>query len=161
MNSSATLFGEIFDITRGDLENASFPYVKPAECLRGTVPIRLTRLSQFWKLAGIDEAAILHQSVEDFVAGLFGQSCPWQFFLSGKQTEIQCWFASDPNVLDSASLASLLRGSLPGARLAFDDFDYRSVESLRYGLVLTGTPSLKVEGDGRPTGDQPAYRCAI
>ena len=159
MNSSATLFGEIFEITRGDLENACFPYVKPAECLRGTVPIRLTRLSQFWKQAGSDEAAILHQSVEDFVAGLFGQSCPWHFFLRGQQTEIQCWFASDPNVLDSASLAPLLRGSLPDARLAFDEFDYRSVELLKYGLVLTGTPSLKVEGDGRPTGDQLEKLC--
>ena len=80
MNSSATLFGEIFEITRGDLDNACFPYIKPVEYLRSTVPIRLTRLSQFWKQAGSNEAAILHQSVEDFVAGLFGQSCPWLFF---------------------------------------------------------------------------------
>jgi DNA helicase HerA-like ATPase len=159
MNSSATLFGEIFEITRGDLENACFPYIRPVEYLRSTVPIRLTRLSQFWKQAGSNEVAILHQSVEDFVAGLFGQSCPWLFFLSGQQTEIQCWFASDPNVLDSASLASLLRGSLPDARVSLAEFDYRSLESLKYGLVLTGTPSLKAEGDGRPAGDQLEKLC--
>ena len=159
MNSSAALFGEIFEITRGDLDNACFPFIKPAEYLRNTVPIRLTRLSQFWKQEGSNEAATLHQSVEGFVAGLFGQSCPWLFFLIGQQTEIQCWFASDPNVLDSNSLASLLRGSLPDARVGLSEFDYRSIESLKYGLVLTGTPSLKVEGDSRPPGDQLEKLC--
>jgi hypothetical protein len=158
MNAAATLFGEIFEITRGNLENACFPYVTPAEYLRGTVPVRLTRLSQFWNMSGSSDAN-LHQSIVDFVAGLFGQGCPWLFFLRGQQAEIQCWFASDPNVVDRISLASLLSGSLPDARVALDDFDHRSVESLKYGLVLTGTPSLKVEGDGRPAGDQLEKLC--
>lgn len=159
MNSAATLFGEIFEITRGDLESACFAYVKPAEYLRGTVPIRLTRISQFWKRAGTNDASSLHQSAEDFVAGLFGQSCPWLFLLSGQPTEIQCWFAADPNVLDGESLGSLLRSSFPDARVAPSEFDYRSIEPLKHGLILTGTPSLKVDNDGSPRGDQLEKLC--
>ena len=159
MNSTAALFGEIFEITRGDLDNACFRYIQPSEYLRNMVLIRLTRLSRFWKQTGSDGPRLLHQSVEEFVAGLFGQSCPWAFLLNGQSSEIQCWFASDREVLDGASLASLLRGSFPDARIAAAEFDYRSIESLRHGLVLTGTPSLKTEDDGHSLGDHLAKLC--
>jgi DNA helicase HerA-like ATPase len=159
MSSAPTLFGDIFEITRGDLESGCFTFVSPTEYLRNTLPVRITRLSQFWKLAGTDETSVLHQSVVDFVAGLFGQNCPWVFLLRGHTTEIQIWFASDQQVLDGGSLATLLRGSFPDIRVAPAEFEYQSLQLLRHGLVLTGTPSLKLDGDNRSTGDHLEKLC--
>jgi len=94
MTSTATLFSEIFEITRGDLENASFPYVGAAEYLRGMSSLRLLRISQFWKNGESEDPLAFFNASQDFVGGLFGQACSWAFFLLGLPNEIQCWFAA-------------------------------------------------------------------
>jgi len=141
MTSAAALFGEIHDITRGDLENASFPFVSAAEYIRGMKSLRLVRMAEFWKCADSVDLTALSQSTEDFVAGLFGQGCTWSFFLRGLPSEIQCWFATDPRIVDRVSLEWLLRSNFGDVRFASRPIDARSLESLRHAVVLTGTPT--------------------
>ena len=147
MTSAAALFGEMFEITRGDLDNACFSYIDPAEYLRGLAPVRLARMSEFWKSGNDDDPGALFRSTEDFVAGLFGQGCQWTFLLRGVPGEIQCWLATEPGSVDRSSLECLLRSSFADIRFGAERLDTRSVESLRYAVVVTGTPSLKSQAD--------------
>ncbi len=159
MTSAGALFGEMFEVTRGDLTNACFSYVSAGQSLAGMESVRLARLSQFWKKELTDELPLLRQSAEDFVAGLFGQNCSWGYLLRGLPTEIQSWFATDSQVIDRLSLASLLRSNFPDARITTDQLDVGSLEGFPYSIVLTGTPSLKAETESRPSGDQLEKLC--
>jgi DNA helicase HerA-like ATPase len=141
MTSAAALFGEIFEITRGDLENASFPFVSAADYIRGMTSVRLVRMAEFWKNGNSVDLVGLFQSTEDFVGGLFGQGCTWSFFLRGLPSEIQCWFATDPRFVDCTSLESLLRSNFGDVRFGSASVDVRSFESLRHAVVVTGTPT--------------------
>ena len=160
MNSSATLFGEIFEITRGDLENSCFPYVKPAECppRLGTDPSHpvVAVLETGRERRGSDLASKCRGLRRRIVWTELSVAVLSQRQTNGDSVLVrirpqrsgQCllgiptaWQPSPTRDLPSTS-------SIIG-----------SVESLRYGLVLTGTPSLKVEGDGRPTGDQLEKLC--
>lgn len=159
MTSAAALFGEIFEITRGDLEKASFPFVNAAEYIRGMTCLRLVRMSEFWKKGDSADPATLFQGTEDFVGGLFGQGCCWAFFLRGLPSEIQCWFATDPGIVDRPSLESLLRSSFADVRFATEQFDARSLESLRYAVVVTGPPSLRSQPEDQVRSEQLEKLC--
>jgi hypothetical protein len=87
--------------------------------------------------------------VEDLVGGLYGQDCPWRFALAGRANDLRCWFAADRNSLDSEGLAALVRANLPDARVEAVNPDLQFLDSLRHGLILTGTPEPAGAG---PTG---------
>ena len=95
MTSVSALFAEIFAITGSDRENACFPYVGAAEYIKNLAPVRLTRISEFWKGGDSEDPAALFRTTEEFVGGLFGQGCEWNFLLRGLPTEIQCWIATE------------------------------------------------------------------
>lgn len=143
MNSAAALFGEIFRITRGDLENACFPYVPAVNYINGLEPLRLTRIAEFWKNDHFDDPCALYHATEELVGGLFGQACPWAFLLRGVSSEIQCWIATKRENVDRPALEALLRSTFPDARYGADLFDTRSIEALRCSLAVTGTPSVQ------------------
>ena len=143
MTLAANLYSEIFEITRADLENTSFTLVNPADYLSGMAAIRVTRLSQFWKKGDKEEPTVLRQSAVDLVAGLFGLSCPWVYLIRGLRNELQCWFATNPQVVDRESLASLLRSSFTDPQMTTEEIDLRPAEPLRYAVMLTGTPSVR------------------
>jgi hypothetical protein len=115
--------------------------------------VRLARLSQFWKDGVADETSRLDQSAEDFVAGLFGQSCSWLFLLLGLPAAIQCWYAADSQAVDELSLTSLLRSNFSEIHIASEEFDERLLGCLTYSSVLTGTPTLKSKTESRPGGE--------
>jgi hypothetical protein len=165
MNSTAALYRELFEITRGDLDNACFPYVSPAEMLQGLAPLRPARMSDFWRDG---ESKSLFRATEEFVSGLFGQGCEGAFLLRGLPNEVQSWVATETQSADRPSLESLLRSSYSRVRLGSDIFDPRSTEALRYSLAVTGTPSLQSQLDAveynldrehyiRPEVDQSTY----
>jgi hypothetical protein len=59
MSSPAALFRSLFEITRGDLESASFRYVRPSEHLRTAAAVRLARISGFWQAEENGSDAVL------------------------------------------------------------------------------------------------------
>jgi len=103
--------------------------------------LRLVRMAEFWKRGDSVDFAALQQRTEDFIGGLFGQGCAWSFLLRGLPSEIQCWFATDPRIVDQTSLESLLRSNFGDVRFSSAPVDVRSLESLRQAVVLTGTPA--------------------
>ena len=141
MSSAEALFGEIFQITRGDLEDACFPFIDPAEYIRGMAAIHLVRMSEFWKSENNYDPGGLIRRTEDFVGGLYGQGCKFLFLLCGTPREIQCWLAVESGSVDQDSLESLARSNFSDVRFTQEHLDTRSFESLRYALMVTGTPS--------------------
>jgi hypothetical protein len=140
-STAATLFGELFEITRGDLENACFPFLSATNLIKAFTPVRIVRISEFWN-RDVQGAGALFLATEEFVSGLFGQGCEWSFLIRGFAHEIQCWIATETSGLDRSALESLLRSSFGDVHFGSDSFDCRSTEILRYSLVVTGTPTV-------------------
>lgn len=143
MNSTATLFGEIFEVTRGDLENACLPYLPANKYIDGLESLRLIRIAEFWKDDHSDDPGALFRANEELVGGLFGQACEWAFLLRGLSSEIQCWIAMKHGNMDRPALESLVRSTFPDARFGTEPFDSRSIEPLTYSVAVTGTPSVQ------------------
>lgn len=145
MTSVATLLGEIFSLTRGDLETASFPWPRLMPALRPMSMVRLTRLAAFWKQGEADDPTLLLKATADLVTGLYAQQCPWVFLLRGSPTEVECWLGVHQEVLAPDALQSLLLSAFPDARFGpATNFEIQSYERFHHAQVLTGTPSVKL-----------------
>jgi hypothetical protein len=155
MTRDTKLVNKIFEITRGDLETAQFPFPQLGPVIDGMTFVRVSRLSSFWKQQEGGDRMLLEQSAEDLVVGLYGQSCPWMFLLKGSPKEVECWFGAAQGTLDRSSLRSILCSAFPDMRfkesLAPDKSD---LTRLGHALVLTGTPSSKINPKHDTGGDQ-------
>jgi hypothetical protein len=159
MTSSASLLGEVFDITRGDLEDAQFPFVPPDVHFRGFTSLRVTRLSEFWKGDHRSGTGTLLQSTESLIRGFYGQRCAWTFALCGRHAEIQCWFGTASDEVDGTSLDSLIRTHFPDARISGERFDVDFAAGLKSGAIVTGTPSAKSRAMDPVSRDQLGQLC--
>jgi len=149
------LLSEIFAVTRGDLETALFPFPRLQSLTDNMEFVRLSRLSRFWNHQQDEDLMLLAQSTEDFVAGLHGQSCAWMFLLNGTPRAIECWIGASQATLDRTSLRSSLGAAFPDVRFKdFPTLDKTCFDHLKHALVLTGTPSPKVNQDQKMSGDQ-------
>jgi len=145
MTTVSTLLGEIFDLTRGDLESASFSWPSLTQVVSAMSMVRLTRLAGFWKQRDVEDPFLLQKAMEDLVTGFYWQHCPWLFLLRGSPTGVECWFGADKEMLDSDALRSLLLSAFPDARFGdTGEFDGHRFDGFRSAQVLTGTPSGKL-----------------
>lgn len=152
MNRDAELLNKIFDLTRGDLETAQFPFPQLASLAQNMAWVRVTRLSRFWKQGTEDNALIFQQSMSDLVGGLYGQGCPWILLLLGTPNRVECWWGASARVMDKTALAAHLRGVFPDLRLEDSvSLKEEQLEQLRHALILTGVPgSREDEKNGIP-----------
>jgi hypothetical protein len=147
VTSTATLYEQVFQITRGDLEHAEFsPFVLPEE-LKRLDPVRVVRIAEFWKRADGEDTGALDRAMEEFVGGLHGQRTCWALLLRGLPTEIQCWLA-----LDLKAGQSMLRGNFADIRLSSEHPDWQIAKPLPNAVYITGTPSLGPEDRPRSDG---------
>lgn len=154
MNRDAELLSQIFEVTRGNLETARFPFPQLGPVVDNMTFVRIRRLSRFWKQGESKDLTLLTQSTEDFIAGFYGQSCPWIFLLKGTPQAIECWFGASRTTVDRAALHSSLSGAFPDIR--FKDspaLDKTCFNQLKHALVLTGTPSPKTDSKQETIGD--------
>jgi hypothetical protein len=150
MSQDAELLSKIYHLVRGDLDRAVFPAPDIGRLLDSMEYVRVSRVSAFWKHGDLDERWQLAQSVCDWVSGLYGQGCPWTFLLRGSGANIECWFGGSAGEIDRESFVSTLLAALPDARFRTDlDLDRSSISALRHAVVLTGTPSSRVEQKDR------------
>ncbi|RJR44328.1 MAG: ATP-binding protein [Deltaproteobacteria bacterium] len=146
MKTDPRLLTKIFEITRGDLETAVFPFPDYGPVIDSLDFARITRISRFWKDHGDEEWVSLEHNMEDLVAGLYGQGCPWMFLLEGLPQEIRCWFGLSKQGLDKDILRATLAGAFPDLRLkTTETFDKQRFNRFRHVMTLTGTPNAKSE----------------
>lgn len=146
MTSDALLRGKIFAITRGDLEGARFATPQVGPFIDSMTFVRITRLSRFWKQWESEDQMLLTHSMEDLVAGFYGQLCSWMFILKGSPKQIECWFGVHQNGVEKPTLHSILSSAFPDVRCNdVGNFAKSSLERMRYALILTGTPSPKID----------------
>jgi hypothetical protein len=155
MTRDAKLLSQIFEITRGDLDSARFPFPQSDNLFDSLNLLRIIRLARFWKHKESDERFLLGHSVEDLVSGFYGQNCPFAFLLMGSSHEISCWFGASRMASDKSAIKSSLRSAFPDIRLAEKiSFNSAIPNRLNYALLITGTPSpATVEGEDK-IGDQ-------
>jgi Helicase HerA, central domain len=155
MTREAKLIGKIFELTRGDLETAHFPFPRLDAVVSAMQCVRISRLSRFWQEGESGDRSLVEQSTVDLIAGLFGQSCPWLYFLKGSPTAIECWYGTSESKMDRGSLRSNLGSAFPDIRfknsLSPETADFKR---LRHALVLTGTPSSKIDPRHGTSADQ-------
>lgn len=157
MSIDGEIYEKIFEITRGDLEQASFPFPRIGSLTDQFECTRVTCLSRFWKRRENDETFLLEQSTADLVAGLYGQTLPWVFMLRGGVSEITCWYGVPKRVSGGSSFHVNLSGVFPGIRMTNGrPLDEYGIERLRHALVMTGTPSPRTgnENGSHLRGDQ-------
>lgn len=155
MARDAKLINKIFELTRGDLETAHFPFPQLIPVIDDMTWVHLSRLSRFWQEQENEDRMLLEQSAEDLVTGMYGQACPWLFLLKGSPGEIECWYGASQAKMDKLSLRSGLCSAFPDVR--FKDSlspDKADISRLRHAVVLTGTPSSKFDAQHRSSGDQ-------
>jgi len=109
MNRDAELLGKIFEITRGDIENATFSYPKLNLAISGLSCARIARISRFWDKE-TESQLLLEQCTEDLITGFYGQSCSWAFLLTGTPNAIECWFGVSQAAVEGSSLNTHLAG---------------------------------------------------
>jgi hypothetical protein len=146
MSSDAILLSKIFEITRGDLETAIFPFLQLGPIVDRLTFTRITRLSRFWEQSDSKDGMLLEQSTEDLIAGLYGQSCPWMLILKGTAKEIGCWFGLNLGQGETSASRLVLAGAFPDIRCSdVLSLSRTDLNRLRHALVLTGTPSIKAD----------------
>lgn len=138
----AVFIQNIYDITRGNLENAKFPFPHLQRVIKHMTCVRIARLSRFWEEHEGKRRISLEQSVEDLITGLYGEKTPWIFLIKGCSSHIECWFGVPQKTANHTSLMATLCGAFPDLR--FDKgagFDPSAFKSLKHAFTLTGVPS--------------------
>jgi hypothetical protein len=160
MNSDANLLSEVFALTGGALDSATFPFPNLSQLFDGMVFTRLQRMSRFWVTLPGEPALPLQRCAEDFVCGLHAQGGPWAFLLHGLQSRIECWFGSSLRGLDRASLHAHLTGAFPDIRFNPSIAPERAgIDRMRHAVVLAGVTGVKDDGDSQSPTDQLEKLC--
>lgn len=159
MSRDAALLDRLFTLTRGDLENAEFPFPNFGGPGWSFSFLKIFRVSSFWKNEDGAARVPFEQGIEDFVVGLFSQRLRWAFLIDAEPSSIKVGFGAE----SSAALAALrasLRGALPDVRLSPAAFS-RDVELSRftYTVQIVGCPSQKIDTERGVTPDQVERLC--
>lgn len=155
MNREATLLNKIFEITRGDLENADPPFPLFTSMIQGMSFAHISRISKFWKRNDKEDRSLLVQSTSDLIAGFYGQMSPWLFLLKGSPNAVDCWFGISQRNVENLSLNAALSSVYPDLRFRNpSQIDMKSIDQLRYALSITGIPSFKIEQHSNVLGEQ-------
>ena len=120
MTTDGQLLSKIFEVTRGDLETAHFPFPQLGAFAANMVFVHVSRISRFWEHQESEGPVQLARSTEDLAAGFYGQSCPWMYLLRGTSRSIECWVGAAEGIQDRGSLHSSLSGAFSDIR--FKDF---------------------------------------
>ncbi|MBV9929100.1 MAG: ATP-binding protein [Acidobacteria bacterium] len=160
MRGDSKLIGKLYEITRGDLEAATFPPPQLGRVLDRMSFVRLSRVSRFWQRADDNDPVPLEHAAEDFVTGLHGQACPWLFLICGSPRGLECWFGAALSKLDRESLRLAVNSAFPDSRFGeAASPDKSHLESLRHALVVTGTPSARSVTERESGGQQIERLC--
>jgi len=154
MTRDAELLGKIFEMTRGDLENAAFPHPQLGPAISGLSFARIARISRFWAKEN-ENPLFLEKCTEDLISGFYGQSCSWMFLLKGTPKAIECWFGVAQIPVEGTSLNTYFAGAFPDVRINNTSFpEHIDFDRLKYAVVLTGTPSPKADLEHDQRSDQ-------
>ncbi|MBV2137114.1 MAG: DUF87 domain-containing protein [Candidatus Thiodiazotropha sp. (ex Ctena orbiculata)] len=141
MSSTSDLLQKIFQVTRGDLDNARLPFPDPIEIVESMQLHRLRKIERFWKDSGQHSWPVLGKCIEELVIGWHGQGEPLFLALLGNVKEVQCWYGVPRKLRHNPSQAKLLRSILPGAIVESNGtIDIEAIERFSSAVIVTGIP---------------------
>ncbi|MEA2329073.1 MAG: hypothetical protein QOE68_4032, partial [Thermoanaerobaculia bacterium] len=147
MRTEAGILERIFTLTRGDLDSAVFPLPHPPSLFGETETVRILRMSRFWQ-KGVSPSNALLQHTLALLAAFHAQNSHFAFVIRGIDRNIECWIGAQKGQFTKSSLASMLRGALPDVRIDEQASLLDRQTPYPFGTILTGTPSLRSDGDG-------------
>jgi len=145
MSRDPAILGKLFELTRGDLERARFPFPNTLSLTNDLAFVRLRTLSAFWKEDPQNQDG-LRGGVADLLTGLYSQGRSCAFAIHSDAAEIGCWFGTRSG--SQEEIGDLLAGVCPEVRLA--DGPPRFSASFQHGILVTGRPATKCDERGAP-----------
>ena len=159
MSRDTALLSKIFEITRGDLENATPPFPSFGSGGWRFSFLKVSRVSSFWKHEDGAMRIPFEQCIDDFVAGLFGQRLTWSFLIEAERPTIKVGFGAEAG-MGVSSLKASIQGALPNVRLSSTTFS-RDAELSRFthAAEVMGCPTGKVDTERGIMSDQVERLC--
>ena len=152
MSRDSSILRQIGRVIGDGLEGTEFPLPDVAALVQSVNLVRLERLPRFWDVERPGTGfGGLRRAVADLVCAFHGQGAAMLYLLCCDGTETSVWLGCDARILDTQSLARLLAGTLPGARVGSGgSFDTGILTRLPHAVALTGVPSVSREENKRP-----------
>jgi hypothetical protein len=145
MNRDGAIVSKIFDLTRGDLELAEFPFPSLASVWETSDFVTISHLASFWVADQRTRTSIGFDSkMADLAAGLHGLGLRWISVVQSQPGSVKVNYGVPRGHLPV--LCSALTASLPGVR-------FRETAALRLpgfseAAVVVGIPARRADSPG-------------
>jgi hypothetical protein len=145
MNHDGAIVAKLFDLTRGDLELAEFPFPSLTSLWETSGFVTISQLASFWVPDQRTRTSIsFDRRMADFAAGLHGLGLRWTSVIQGQPGSLKVSYGVPRE--DLPVLRSALSASLPGARF-LENASLR-LPGFSQAAVVVGIPVSREDSDG-------------